>query len=134
MDPLGFGLEHFNAIGQWRDHEAALAPPEVEDDADQKTRRRRGRGEQLVIDSSGVMPDGQRRFDGHEELKAHLLADADAMTSGLLKSMLTYVLGRRVGFADGEFVERVHADWKRESFGMRKLIHAIVQTREFQTK
>lgn len=58
----------------------------------------------------------------------------DAMTKGLLKSVLTYALGRRVGFADGDFVDRLHADWKEQDYRMRELIHAIVQTQKFQSK
>ena len=126
MDPLGFGLEHFDAIGAWRDKEMIIdpsAPP-----------RRRGKGTQLEIDASGVMPDRKRSFEGHEELKSYLLEDRDAMAEGFLKAMFTYGLGRRVGFADSDEVARMLKEWKADDHGMRSLIHLIVQSKEFQRK
>lgn len=133
MDPLGFGLEHFDAIGRWRDAETVSASPTNDKSLSGKERRQQRKKGVLEIDATGTMPDG-RQFDGHEQLKAHLMHSADAMANGLLKSILTYALGRRVGFADGDFVERLQADWKKKDFRMRELIHAIVQTKEFQSK
>ena len=127
MDPLGFGLEHFNAIGQWRDRELPLG-------TSFRGARNRQPADGLEIDATGVMPDGRRRFDGHEQLKSLIMQDSDGLANGVARSMLTYALGRRVGFADGEFVERLQADWKQSGYGMRTLIHAIVQSDEFQTK
>ena len=131
MDPLGFGLEHFDAIGQWRDTEKTYT---ASTELTARGRPRRKKPTTRSIDATGVMPDGERNFDGHEQLKSFLLEDQDQMAKGLLKSMLTYALGRRVGFADGNFVDRMQTDWKRESYGMRKLIHTIVQSEEFQSK
>ena len=110
IDPLGFGLENFNAIGQWRANE------------------------KKAIDATGMMPDRKRSFNGHEELKNYLLEDKDEMAKGFLRSFLTYSLGRRVGFADGEFVDQMQADWKKKEYGMRSLIHTIVQSKEFKNK
>lgn len=123
MDPLGFGLEHFDAIGKWREYEAVAS-------GRSNARRRNG----ATIDATGVMPDGKRRFDGHEQLKQYLLQDVDGMAGGLARSMLTYALGRRVGFADADFLDAVQDKWKRNGYGMRELIHVIVQSDEFQTK
>lgn len=126
MDPLGFGLEHFNAIGQWRDFEAPLG-------SNHRKARKQNKSS-LDIDATGVMPDGTSRFDGHEQLKTRIMQNADGLSTGLLKSMLTYALGRRVGFADGDFVDRLHTNWKQQNYGMRTLIHAITQSPEFQSR
>ena len=57
MDPLGFALEHFDAIGRWRDKDG-----------------------KFPIDTSATLPDG-RSFKGHEELRAILKADRGASPS-----------------------------------------------------
>ncbi|MEM1294484.1 MAG: DUF1592 domain-containing protein [Verrucomicrobiota bacterium] len=128
MDPLGFGLERFDAIGTW------LAPgtePSATENHQPNRKRKRAAPE---IDASGVMPDRKRTFNGHEELKAHLMTDQDAMAEGFVKSILTYALGRRVGFSDGLFVDQLLAEWKAEDYGMRTLIHQIVESEPFQSK
>lgn len=126
MDPLGFGLEHFDAIGSWRDGEVKMASG--------PRGNRQPAGELLPIDATGAMPDRKRQFDGHEELKAHLMEDRDAMARGFLRSLLTYALGRRVGFADGPFVDELQARWKYAGYGMRTLLHLVVQSEPFQSK
>ena len=73
MDPLGFGLENFNAIGQWRTQDG-----------------------KFPVDSSGTLPDG-RSFNGPQELKDILKGDRDAFTRGLTEKLLTYALGRGPG-------------------------------------
>ena len=83
MDPLGFGLENFDAIGRWR--------------ADD-------RGE--PIDSSGRLPGG-RSFAGPAELKIALLGRRDAFARCLAEKMLTYALGRGLDRGDRRAVEQI---------------------------
>ena len=70
MDPLGFGLENFNAIGAWREEDG-----------------------KFPVDASGALPGGQI-FRRPEELKALLLERRDAFVAGVSEKMLTYALGR----------------------------------------
>ena len=70
MDPLGFGLENFDAVGAWRTMDG-----------------------KLPIDSSGTLPDG-RTFNGPEELRTILMSDRDAFARALTSKLLTYALGR----------------------------------------
>ena len=111
IDPIGFGLENFDTIGSWRDRDG-----------------------RQPIDARGVMPDGQRTFDGPKELKARLLEDVDAMAGTLLKSMMTYAIGRRIGFEDQGTVDSLRAEWKEQDYGMRSLIHVVVQSDAFRLK
>src|SRR5204863_4821924 len=76
MDPLGFALEHFDAIGRWREKDGKFA-----------------------IETAGTLPDG-KSFKGHEELRALLKADANAFTEGLVVKMLIYALGRGLEHSD----------------------------------
>src|SRR5262249_32513249 len=70
MDPLGFGLENFDAIGVWRLQDG-----------------------KFPIDASGLLPDG-RTFKGPDELKAILKSDRNAFAECLTVKLLTYALGR----------------------------------------
>lgn len=81
IDPLGFSLENYDALGRWRDAEAGRP-----------------------VDSSGELPDG-RRVSGPIELKDILLEREDAFTRTLLQNLLIYALGRPLQ-ADDECVIR----------------------------
>ena len=70
MDPLGFGLENFDAIGSWRTEDG-----------------------KFPVDASGSLPGG-RSFSGPKELKALLKEDRDAFVRGLTEKLLTYAFGR----------------------------------------
>ena len=70
MDPLGFGLENFDAVGAWRTTEG-----------------------KFPIDASGQLPDG-RRFTGPDELRTILSADRDAFARAITSKLMTYALGR----------------------------------------
>ena len=70
MDPLGFGLENFNAIGAWRTQDG-----------------------KFPVDASGALPDG-RSFQTPAQLKAILKADRDVFVRGLTEKLLIYALGR----------------------------------------
>ena len=70
MDPIGFSLENFDAVGRWRTHD--------------------GHG---PVDASGELPDG-RKFTGPAELKRILLEDKDDLAHAITEKMLTYALGR----------------------------------------
>src|SRR6202007_2143304 len=71
MDPLGFALENYDAIGRWR----------TIDESDR------------AIDASGVLPDGHR-FNGPEELRAILLERRQEFVATVTEKLLTYALGR----------------------------------------
>jgi hypothetical protein len=72
MDPLGFGLENYDAIGHWRTHDG-----------------------DLPIDASGALPNGQT-FEGPDGLKQFLLKDQDRFAQCLGSKLLTYALGRKL--------------------------------------
>src|SRR5690606_26014535 len=70
MDPLGFGLENYDATGKWRTMDGSFA-----------------------VDASGELPNG-RRFDGPAELKALLAENLHDFAGGLAEKLMTYALGR----------------------------------------
>jgi hypothetical protein len=76
MDPLGFGLEHFDAIGAYRELDNGHS-----------------------IDDSGVLPDGQK-FNGPAELKAILMSRKPEFSRNFVKKLLGYALGRELNMFD----------------------------------
>jgi hypothetical protein len=110
MDPLGFGLENYDAIGRWRDREGEAA-----------------------IDASGVLPGGQT-FATPAELKAIIAESKDAFTRALVEKMLTYATGRGMEISDRPAVKRI-ADRVRESdYRFRELILAVVESETFRMR
>lgn len=114
MDPLGFAMENFDAVGKWRQEEGG-AP----------------------IDAAGELPDG-RQLSGPAELRDILLADFDRVRRALAEQILTFALGRGLEYYDQCTVERVVEQTivRGDSLGSlaRAIVHspAFLQTNESQ--
>jgi hypothetical protein len=85
MDPIGFGLENYDAIGAWRTRDGDAA-----------------------VDASGELPDG-RGFQGPGELRSLLAQRKDDFRRCFIEKMLTYGLGRGLEYYDACAVERIAA-------------------------
>lgn len=129
IDPPGFALESFDVIGGWRDNYRVT-----------------GRGEPVVIngrrmsyhtgkkvDPSDELPDG-RRFRNVDELKQLLLKDKRQIARSLTARLITYATGEAPGEADQKAVERIVEKISTRKFGLRTLVHEIVQSELFRHK
>lgn len=114
MDVIGFGLENFDVIGQWRDTE------------------RVGR-KSNPIEPGGTLPDGTA-FDDVLGLKAALLTEQHHLAQELIESLLAYSLGRVIEFSDADAVAVIQKRLQPENFRMKSMIHEIVASPLFQTK
>jgi hypothetical protein len=110
MDPLGFSLENFNAIGQWRTLGAA--------------------GE--TIDAYGAMPDGTG-FDGVAGLKAQLIA-SDQFLETMTEKLLTYALGRGVEYYDMPAVRQIVREAADDDYRMSSFIIGVVESVPFRMR
>lgn len=108
MDPLGFGLENYDAVGAWRDQDG-----------------------KVPVDSSGVLPDG-RTFQGAEGLKAVLRADKDAFASCLTSKLLTYALGRGIERYDQPAIRQIVHRLPAAGYRFSSLVLEIVHSDPFQ--
>ncbi len=108
MDPLGFGLENYDAIGAWR-----------EKDGD------------YPIDSSGTLPNGQT-FSGPEQLKTLLAARSEEFARCLTTKMMTYALGRGLGFDDRCHVDRIVEGLAHDGQRFSRLVVGIVTSDAFR--
>lgn len=110
MDPLGFGLENYDAIGQWREKDG-----------------------KFPIDSSGVLPDG-RKFNGPDELKTILKANKDAFSECVAEKMMIFALGRGLERFDRPAVKQVTAQLAANDYKFSTLVTGIVKSMPFQMK
>lgn len=108
MDPLGLGLENFDAIGAWRVADG-LQP----------------------IDASGKLPTGET-FESVAELKELLLAHKTDFVRALARKLLTYGLGRGLLYSDECVVNDIVARLAEDDYRMASLIVAIVESEPFQ--
>ena len=108
MDPLGFGLENYDAVGSWRTMDG-----------------------KFPIDPSGVLPDG-RKFQGAEELKTIVRQQKDAFAVGLTERLLTYALGRGVDRADQPAVKQIVARMATDNYKFSTLLLGVVNSAPFQ--
>ena len=108
MDPLGFGLENFDAIGRFR--------TKVADE---------------VVDASGEMTTGEK-FKGAAELKKLLLTRTDDFTRNVTEKMLAYALGRGLECYDTPVVKQISRSVQRDGFRSGTLVAEIVKSLPFQ--
>ncbi|WP_206036037.1 DUF1592 domain-containing protein [Crateriforma spongiae] len=108
LDPIGFGLENFDAIGRWRDQDE------------------NGR----AIDSTGELPDGSR-FTSPEELKAMIAGRVDDFSRNLLEKLLAYALCRRLEGYDEIVVDELMREIAADDYRMKTIVTAVVTSYPF---
>jgi hypothetical protein len=108
LDPIGFGLEKFDAIGRWRDRDHNGQP----------------------IDASGELPGG-KRFSGPADLKAIIGGRNGDVARNLAEKLLAYALGRKLEGYDEIVVDDVMAEIAGDGYRMRALINGVVTSYPF---
>jgi hypothetical protein len=110
MDPLGFSLENFDPLGQWRTRDAGFP-----------------------VDAGGAMPDGAK-FEGVAGLRAALLARPNVFVATLTEKLLIYALGRGTEYYDQPAIRAISAAAAREDYRFSALISRIVNSVPFQMR
>lgn len=108
IDPVGFGLEHFDVLGRWREKEDGVE-----------------------VNASGVMADGTE-FTGLSELKQILAGRQDDFARTVAAKMLGYALGRSLTDEDQGTVERLAIDLAQQDFSPQFLIRAVAKSPQFR--
>ncbi len=107
MDALGFGLENYDAIGQWRTKDGAFP-----------------------VDASGVLPSGEA-FESPKELSKILQQQLPVFARNVTEKMLTYALGRGLEPFDRATVNQLMAGLEKDDYRFQTLIHEVVQSLPF---
>jgi hypothetical protein len=110
LDPLGFGLENFNAVGEWR-----------------------AQDNKKNIDASGELPGGLK-FSGPAELRKVLLGKADQFRSCFAEKLLTFSLGRGLEYYDKCALDGIVASSKGSGDTFSAVVLAIVKSDPFQKR
>lgn len=131
IDPPGFALETFDVIGGWRDFYRMPKHTGSYVTLARFGNRRVARGP--AVEKGFAMPDG-REFSDIDAYKALLLEDKERIVRALVANLLTYATGSPVQFADREDLSDIVSCTRSRNFGLRDLVHAIVQSRPFLHK
>lgn len=132
IDPAGFALESFDVLGGWRDHYRALGGGEKAKGFGKNGQPFDFRPGQPV-DPAGTLPDG-RVFTDISSLKKLLLKDEVKIARNLAKQLTVYATGAPVRFSDRPALEAILAEARSKEYGVRSLIHALVQSPLFLNK
>lgn len=129
IDPPGFALESFDAIGGWRGFYRGSGKLRTE--LPNYPGRVVSRGPD--VESHGQTADGRafRDIDGYRKI---LLADKDQLARNLAVKLIVYATGADIQFADREVIEQLVADSSKSNYGFRSLVHAVTQSRLFLYK
>ncbi len=111
IDPLGFGLENFDAVGRWREKDANGLP----------------------VDSKATLP-GDIIFSTPAELKQILLSADELFLRNLARKMLAYSLGRALEYYDEPVISELVTSLRKNDLRIRPLIHAITASDPFQNR
>ena len=87
----------------------------------------------LPVDTSGVAPGGQH-FEDLDGFRKILLQHNDQLARNLSKKLLVYATGAGIEFADRQAIDKILADTKADRYGLRSIVHSVVQSEPFQTK
>jgi hypothetical protein len=123
IDPIGYGLEHFNAAGLWRDIEVA------EIASGYSVRK----SKEHPIDATGTLPDGTK-FDGFFQLRDAIAKREKAFATALIENLVSYSLGRPSQLSDDDLCADILLQVRKDKLTLPAIIHALVGSREFQSK
>lgn len=112
IDPLGFALENFDAVGRWQDMDRMARTP---------------------IDSSGVMADGTP-VNGPLDLRQAILARPEQFVQTFTEKLMTFALGRGIGYPDMPTVRRIVREAGAEDYRFSALVAGIVASEQFRMK
>ncbi|NDJ11149.1 MAG: DUF1585 domain-containing protein, partial [Acidobacteriia bacterium] len=108
IDPLGFALENYDALGRWRTEDGGKP-----------------------VDARATLPDGTT-FEGPDQLKAVLLAQKKLFVRNLANKMLGYALGRGLTLKDSCVVDTIVSEVENQNYSAASLVNAVVMSVPFR--
>jgi hypothetical protein len=110
MDPIGFAMEHFDAVGRWRDTDSGAA-----------------------LDVAGTLPGGIA-FDGVAGLKRELVRQPEPFLHNISERLLMYALGRNLQYYDAPAVRALMREAQRPQFTLTSLVLGVVHSDPFRMR
>jgi hypothetical protein len=110
MDPIGFAMENFDAVGRWRDRDSGVP-----------------------IDASGALPGGAA-FDGIAGLKRAMLAHPERFVTTVAEKLLMYAIGRNLQYYDAPAVRAIVRQSEADGYTFASLVLGVVRSTPFQMR
>jgi hypothetical protein len=132
MDPPGFALESFDVMGGWRERYRSESGGELARGI-AKSGQKFAFHYALPVDATGELPDG-RKFRDVREFKQLLLENEEQLARNLTQQLVVYATGAPVRFSDRPAISKILANSRAEEYGVRSLVHGIVQSELFLEK
>jgi hypothetical protein len=123
MDPIGFGLENYDAIGQWRDQEVI--------EFESTRRNTPAKKVELPIDGTGEIAGLAGSAFSNPKQIGRLLADSRACQECVVKQVFRYAFGRLETPADRETIKNAFTAFRESGFKFRELLVALVRSPQF---
>jgi mono/diheme cytochrome c family protein len=126
IDPIGFGLENFDAAGQWRTEDSYTAL-DANGKPDPKSTKR------WPIEPAAAFHKGPA-FTDFFALRDIIATKSDAFARSFSEALIEFALGRPTGFRDEPLIDDMITQAGKKDLAMREFIHALVSSKEFRTK
>lgn len=127
IDPIGFGMENFDAAGKWRTTERHVPKD--------KKARKANKGKKTVweIDPSGKFHKGPE-FSNYHEMRYLIAKREHDFARGFTEHLIEYALGRPFGFTDEDLAKDILSSTKSKDYTVSEFFQSLVATKEFQSK
>ncbi|MDE0865764.1 MAG: DUF1592 domain-containing protein [Rubripirellula sp.] len=123
IDPIGYGLQNFDAAGKWREEEVVYL---TKNKKIRKTSKH-------PIDPSGTLPDGTS-FTSYFEMRKRIANNEADFARGFAESLIAYGLGRPYGFSDRVLADQMLQDANAAENEIGAFIHSLIQSQAFRRK
>ncbi|MCC6882314.1 MAG: DUF1592 domain-containing protein [Verrucomicrobiales bacterium] len=126
IDPIGFGLENFDAVGQWRTEDSYQV-------MDEKGQPVKGASKTWHIEANAAIHKGPE-FKDFFGLRDFIAGQSVDFATGFSGVLIQYALGRPIGFRDEPLISDMLTAARKENFGLRTFVQSLVASKEFHTK
>ena len=134
IDPAGYALENYDVIGGFRERYRVLGTDEsIEENVQSKNKNQKQYTLGAFVEPSDTLASGES-FHSLDEFKQLILASPEPIVRSMVERLLIYSTGHAIEFADRTSIAAIVSNVKESSYGLRSLIHAVVQSEVFLNK
>ncbi|MFT5123327.1 MAG: hypothetical protein ACI97B_001960 [Verrucomicrobiales bacterium] len=126
IDPIGFGLENFDPVGQWRTEDSYQVK-------DENGKPVKGASKTWTIEANAALHSGPS-FKDYFELRDLVASNSENFAAGFSAALIEYALGRSIGFADETLISEMVETAKKNNLSTRAFIHALISSKVFKRK
>ena len=126
IDPIGFGLENFDAVGEWRTEDSYQALDAAGKPIPKAVKT-------WAIDPSGSLYKGPA-FRNFFDLRDIIASRREPFARGFSAALIQYALGRPCGFSDEPLIDAMVHQAEAKQFAVREFIHTLVNSKAFHSK